>query len=182
MNFGSTQSTSAAGLVRMGNHVIALSNIIIALSVHVSVGLWVNKIVNKLLSKLNWKVVIELASSNSCWKLQYLFLRSIYHCYNYIPNNIYLFLILRFFLPSVIPLKEILVKKWTSYSQRIWHWQNEALPYLIRKHNCSMSKKKSLLFVLEHVFSFFFFFFKKPSLLDWYQSIISCWLSCLPLG
>lgn len=150
---------------------------------HVSVGLWVNKIVNKLLSKLNWKLVIELASSNSCWKLQFLFLRRIYHCYNCIPNNIYLFLILRFFLPSVIPLKEILVKKWTSYSQRIWHWQNEALPYLIRKHNCSMSKKKSLLFVLEHVFSFFlFFFFLKPSLLDWYQSIISCWLSFLPLG
>lgn len=106
-----------------------------------------------------WKVVVELASSNSWRKLQFLFLRSIYRCYNCIPNNICLFLILRFFLPSVIPLKEILVKKWTSYSQRIWHWQNEALPYVIRKHNCSMSKKKSLLFVLEHVFSFFFLFF-----------------------
>lgn len=129
-----------------------------------SVGFWVNKIVNKLL-KLNWKVVVELASSNSWLELQVFFLRRLYTCYNCIPNNMCVFLILRFFLPSVIPLKEILVKKWTSYSQRIWHWQNEALPYVVRKHNCSMSKKKSLLFVLEHVFSFFFF---KPSLLDWY--------------
>jgi len=47
MNFGSTQSTSAAGLVRLGNHVVALLDIIFLL------GFWVNKIVNKLLSKLN---------------------------------------------------------------------------------------------------------------------------------
>lgn len=65
--------------------------------------------------------------------------------------------IFRLFLPSVIQLKEILDKKWTSCSQRIWHWQNEALPFIIRKHNCSVSKKKvcSLFWSTYSAFLFF---------------------------
>lgn len=162
----------------VGSHAITLISLI---QCHVSVGFWMNAGVHKLLPKQLesgcWADIFKFTTETALSVLQ-----KHLPVPNCVSNNICLFFILRFFLPSVIPLKGILVKKWTSYSQRIWHWQNEALPYKIRKHNCSMSKKKSLLFVLEHISSFLFFFLPKPSLLDWYQSIISCWLSCLPLG
>lgn len=178
MDFGSTENMSASGLVMVGSHAITLISLI---QCHVSVGFWMNAGVHKLLPKQLesgcWADIFKFTTETALSVLQ-----KHLPVPNCVSNNICLFFILRFFLPSVIPLKGILVKKWTSYSQRIWHWQNEALPYKIRKHNCSMSKKKSLLFVLEHISSFLFFFLPKPSLLDWYQSIISCWLSCLPLG
>lgn len=46
---------------------------------HVSVGFWVNADVDKLLPN-QWKMVVELTSSNSRQKLQFQFFRSTFHC------------------------------------------------------------------------------------------------------